>query len=46
MREGTGIGRCIYKANFRKRVASLVEETDYMTVGAAHRPSRLYVKVQ
>ena len=32
----------LYKANFRKKIVGLVEETEYMTAGDAHRPSRLY----
>lgn len=37
------LGRSLYKANFRKKVAGLIEETEYLTTGEAHRPSRLYV---
>ena len=36
------LGRELYKANFRKKVADMIEETDYVTTGQAHRPSRLY----
>lgn len=36
------LGKKLYKANFRKKIAGLVEETEYMTAGEAHRPSRLY----
>ena len=32
----------LYKANFRKKIAPMVEETDRTTSGDAHRPSRLY----
>lgn len=32
----------LYKANFRKKISPLVEETEEFTSGAAHRPSRLY----
>jgi len=32
----------LYKANFRKRIMHLVEETDKRTEGEAHRPSKLY----
>ena len=36
------LGKELYKANFRKKMADLIEETEYMTSGEAHRPSRLY----
>ena len=36
------LGKTLYKANFRKKVAEYIEETDYQTSGDAHRPSRLY----
>lgn len=36
------LGRTLYKANFRRQAAALIEETDRMTSGQAHRPSRLY----
>lgn len=36
------MGKELYKANFRKKMAELIEETEYMTSGEAHRPSRLY----
>lgn len=36
------LGRHLYKANFRRRVAPLIEETERMTSGDAHRPSRIY----
>jgi len=39
------LGKKLFKSNFRNKIKNLVEETDYMTVGAAHRPSRLYTKV-
>lgn len=32
----------LYKANFRRKIAELVEETDRMTEGNAHRPSKYY----
>lgn len=32
----------LYKANFRKKVSPLVEETDQYTSGDAHRPSKYY----
>ena len=38
------LGRPLYKANFRKKVAPLIEETDYQTAGEAHRPSRFYTR--
>ena len=36
------LGRQLYKANFRRKIAPLIEETDMMTSGDAHRPSRYY----
>ena len=36
------LGRRLYKANFRKKIGPYIEETDKMTSGEAHRPSRLY----
>lgn len=36
------LGKHLYKANFRRRVAPLIEETERMTSGDAHRPSRIY----
>lgn len=36
------LGKALYKANFRKWIAPLIEETDRMETGAAHRPSRIY----
>ncbi|MCR5103681.1 MAG: NUDIX hydrolase [Eubacterium sp.] len=38
------LGKTLYKTNFRKKVADMIEETDYQTAGEAHRPSRLYRK--
>ena len=35
-------GKSLYKANFRKKMADLIEETDYQIAGGPHRPSRLY----
>ena len=32
----------LYKANFRKKVSALVEETNQYTSGDAHRPSKYY----
>lgn len=36
------LGKKLYKANFRKKIAELVEETERSTSGDAHRPSRYY----
>lgn len=36
------LGKSLYKANFRKKMAVMTEETEYTTSGDAHRPSRLY----
>ncbi len=36
------LGKSLYKANFRKKIAPLIEETDFITSGEAHRPSRFY----
>lgn len=36
------LGKHLYKANFRRRVAPLIDETERMTSGDAHRPSRIY----
>ena len=36
------LGENLYKANFRKMIAPLVEETGNMLTGMAHRPSKLY----
>lgn len=36
------LGKKLYKANFRKKMAGWIEETGQMTSGEAHRPSRLY----
>ena len=36
------LGKPLYKANFRRRVAPLIEETERMTSGDAHRPSKIY----
>ena len=36
------LGENLYKANFRKMISPLVEETGNMLTGMAHRPSRLY----
>jgi len=39
------LGKKLYKANFRKKISSMTEETDLVTSGDAHRPSRLYRKM-
>ena len=36
------LGRQLYKANFRRKIAPLIEDTQKMTSGDAHRPSRYY----
>jgi len=36
------LGKNLYKANFRKKIAEFIEETEYQTCGDAHRPSRFY----
>lgn len=36
------LDKSLYKANFRKKVANLIEETDEFTKGEAHRPSKIY----
>lgn len=38
------LGQPLYKANFRKKIAEKIAETDKMTTGDAHRPSRIYRK--
>lgn len=38
------LGQSLYKANFRKKMADKIIATDRMTVGDAHRPSRIYRK--
>lgn len=40
------LGRSLYKANFRKKIAEYVVETDEKTSGEAYRPSILYVKAK
>ncbi len=32
----------LYKANFRRKIAPMIEETENMTSGDAHRPSKYY----
>ena len=36
------LGKALYKANFRKNVKDLVEDTGKMRKEGAHRPSKLY----
>lgn len=36
------LGKELYKANFRKKVKDLVEETEHYTTGVSHRPSQYY----
>ena len=38
------LGQPLYKANFRKKIADRIIETDKMTTGGKHRPSRIYRK--
>lgn len=38
------LGQKLYKANFRKKIADSITETDKMTSGSGHRPSRIYRK--
>ncbi len=38
------LGTPLYKANFRKKIAEQIEETDKMATGGKHRPSRIYRK--
>ena len=38
------LGQKLYKANFRKKIADKIMETDKMTSGGKHRPSRIYRK--
>ena len=38
------LGTPLYKANFRKKIAGRIEETEKMTSGGKHRPSRIYRK--
>ncbi len=38
------LGKDLYKANFRKKVSCMVQETDEYTSGGACRPSKLYVR--
>lgn len=36
------LGKPLYKANFRRKIMPMIEETEHMTSGDAHRPSRYY----
>ena len=36
------LGKQLYKANFRRKIAPMIEETELKTSGEAHRPSRYY----
>lgn len=36
------LGKPLYKANFRRKLMPMIEETDRMTSGDAHRPSKFY----
>ena len=36
------LDKCLLKPAFRRKIASLVEETDSFTEREGHRPSRLY----
>lgn len=36
------LNKKLYKAGFRRKIADMVEETDKMTEGDAHRPSKYY----
>lgn len=38
------LGKDLYKANFRKKISCMVQETDDYTSGDAHRPSRIYIR--
>ncbi len=38
------LGQTLYKANFRKKMADRIVETEKMASGNAHRPSRIYRK--
>ncbi len=40
----TLMGTTLLTANFRRKIADLVEETEEYTEGAGHRPARLYIK--
>lgn len=36
------LGKSLLKANFRRKIANMVEETDEYTKNSGHRPSKLY----
>ncbi len=36
------LGKPLYKANFRRKISPLIEDTNKMTSGDAHRPSKYY----
>lgn len=36
------LGKPLHKANFRRKIMPMVEETENMTSGDAHRPSKIY----
>lgn len=36
------LGKSLYKAGFRRKIMPLLEETEHMTSGDAHRPSKFY----
>lgn len=38
------LGTSLYKANFRKKIADKIVETEKLTSGGRHRPSRIYRK--
>jgi ADP-ribose pyrophosphatase YjhB (NUDIX family) len=38
------LGKPLYKAAFRRKVKSLVEETDEFTQNAGHRPSQIFIR--
>ncbi len=38
------LGKALYKANFRKKIITYIEETGESTAGDAHRPSKLYMR--
>lgn len=37
------LGKKLYKANFRKKISDKIQETEKMTSGDAHRPSKFYI---
>ena len=37
------LDKTLYKAGFRRKVAGMIEETERMTSGDAHRPSKYYM---